>query len=151
MGFSTAHLDVISEPQRPVSLTEAVLAGQHKLWSWGSKRSLHVSLWETSAHVQNADIALSLIFSSLSNTGEFATSPEETDQFIITMADEQVNESENILGLFSFPSYLFISPSRSDWSDGSEGYGVYECVCVFKVEKLCLAGTIKHMDRGEDG
>lgn len=23
-------------------------------------------------------------------------------------------------------------------------------MCVFKVEKLCLAGNVKHMDRGED-
>lgn len=28
---------------------------------------------------------------------------------------------------------------------------VHVCVCVFKVGRLCLAGTIKHMDRGEDG
>lgn len=44
LDFSTAHLEVISEPQRLVSLVEAVLTGRDKLWSWGSSRSLHVSL-----------------------------------------------------------------------------------------------------------
>lgn len=137
----------------------------------GARRAVELGVWpepprlrllETSAHVQNVDIALSLLlFSSLSNTGEFAT---------FCWGDGSVyhhhgrgRKARTFCAFFPFasmpvrPIYLF--PHHA--ATGRMGLKnkacvnvcvcVCLCLCVFKVEKLCLAGTIKHMDWGEDG
>lgn len=111
----------------PVSLAEAALTGQDELWSWGPNRSLHVSVWETSAHLQEVDITLALLLFSCFLKHRRMCNFSWRDGSVYHNNGRWTSKRKwECSGPFSIclyapPSYLFISPSHSDWLDRSEG------------------------------
>lgn len=72
VGFATAHLEVIREPWRPVSPTEAVLTGQTSWGAEGLTEPPRVSLRDLCSSPECPFCFISsIVFLSLSNTGEF--------------------------------------------------------------------------------